>query len=946
MRKQYKNIDGVSFVNCKGVVNNLLTIKKQSERVCMMQGDKYYHGLIEEKNIVSFTQKNNINLCELITEYPCRVYFDIDGKPDLDLSDVENTIIEYFGMTDMYIMGYENDKKNSYHITLPHYITTYDDLETLKNIVKHIKKNRCDAFDDVIYTKNRGMKCVFQSKPNGGIQKPITKTDLKNFFITCFIPEDVESFQKTLKLSVVSLYTKNTVPEICKDIYEIPKNISNEDLTQAKKLLEITPINEELDTHGYRWKIGGFCYSNSLTFNDFINWLEPVNPSSQRIEKLKECWKNYKFTLDKPITIEQHRKTLSQFYPELLCQNVNTSKFLQSFNLPKSISIGRIEQEYYNVPEKVITFNIGMGGGKTTTTLKYLKDNNDKSFVWLAPRQTLVLNTSHRMKTEFNIDHTTHLDVGKNKLEKLKNVEKLIICNQSLHYIRKNFKIVVIDEIETVLNSWRDEETHGENLEFNFNVFTSLLQNAEKIILLDAFTTTKTFNLLTDLNIPHGVLYTSNYRPNKKTLVYYDDNEKLVSQICEEIYNGKKLYIFYAFKNGTSSRKGIRDLDATIKGYCMGRGKTDIKSILYYAESEAKNQLGNINISWAESNYIITTSSITVGVNYEGTDYDNIYLFCSGYANQPRDIIQSSMRIRSPKNSNFGIFFFDHTTHDFLKYPSYYHGNNDAYKNLIDGVLDEVQCDFDDSLRKFCELTNYELGTTSKILKPKLKPITNEFYESKMLLEYTKTPVYTLEKALDIEELVYSRQATMEQRLGLDRFYFDYEFREMSEEHRIYVWNNNLRKYFKGIKHKFFNLLYQVNNIASLDRLDLQNIKSDEKIIDYITVNFKSSKSKSPDYLIVKTINDLCGGIIKQKKDKNNKCRGYDFNDNFDSLVEIDEKTKQNKKVSFNEDAEDDDVKDDTYYFYKDKNGNTVETTLEQEEDPNWGIIIHCNYSK
>ena len=183
MRKQYKNIDGVSFVNCKGVVNNLLTIKKQSQRVCLMRDDKYYYGLIEEKNIISFTQKNNIFLCELITEYPCRVYFDIDGKPDLDLSDVKNTISEYFGMTDMYIMGYENDKKKSYHITLPHYITTYDDLETLKNIVKHIRKNRCDAFDDVIYTKNRAMKCVFQSKPNGGIQKPITKTNLKNFFI-------------------------------------------------------------------------------------------------------------------------------------------------------------------------------------------------------------------------------------------------------------------------------------------------------------------------------------------------------------------------------------------------------------------------------------------------------------------------------------------------------------------------------------------------------------------------------------------------------------------------------------------------------------------------------------------------------------------------------------------------------------------------------------------
>jgi len=553
-------------------------------------------------------------------------------------------------------------------------------------------------------------------------------------------------------------------------------------------------------------------------------------------------------------------------------------------------SIGRITSAHYEVPNKALVFNIGMGGGKTTTTLEYLQRHNDRSFVWLAPRQTLVLNTSHRMKNEFNIDHITHLDAveKRKKGDVLKTAERLIICNQSLHYLSHNqdFKIVVIDEIETVINSWKDDETHKENIGKNFKMFVEILRRAEKIIFLDAFTTKKTFSLLESLGIVDIKLYSSEYRPVQKTLKHYPDQDLLIKQICDEIASGKKLYIFYAFKNGTTKRMGIQQLDAKIKGYVEGKTGVVPSSILYFAESTAKNQLGNINESWAKANYIITTSSITVGVNYEGKDFDKVYLFCSGYANQPRDVIQSSMRVRYPKSPEFGIYFFDHTNEEMTSYPEHYLTKEcSIYNRMIDGVIDELQCDFDDSLHKFCKLTNYQLGDIKTVMK-KNKNISNEYFESKMLLEYSKVPVYDMVAADVAETHVYDRTATLEERLALDRFYFDYNYKDYTEEDRSYIWNNNQRKFFKNITNPFI-LMLETANGCPLYEINLNDIKTSDEIINYITFNYKHAKKNNINLIITKVINSILGGMIKVKKGKDERHRGFEWVEEFETNIKI-----------------------------------------------------------
>jgi hypothetical protein len=332
------------------------------------------------------------------------------------------------------------------------------------------------------------------------------------------------------------------------------------------------------------------------------------NPSEQRINKVKKFWtsdaiKNQQYSISIPSML----KYLSQWYPELAADNQFTDLFVKSFNVEDetAIDVKWLESKHFECGRKVIVVNIPMGGGKTTATLKYLEENNKKSFVWLAPRQTLVSNTYTRMNGEFNIQCVSHLKVGSDK-SKLRKANRLIICNQSLHHLEDETKydIVVIDEIETVLLSWLEEDTHGKNMCENFKRFCNIIKNARKVILLDAFTTTKTFKLMYSLGYTKSDIqvYKGGNTPAHRTIFINQDLESIMKKIVDATMRGEKSFVFYPYKKGTQkTHYGIVQFDEKIKEaikavklskaktteekLAIHEKKTYAKSILYYAES-------------------------------------------------------------------------------------------------------------------------------------------------------------------------------------------------------------------------------------------------------------------------------------------------------------------------------------------------------------------------
>jgi len=904
MSKISFRIDGVQWISGAGSQDLLIPKMLYNDRLYhAVSNNRHMWALIPQDKILNYLKRNNMNICEVLVAYPKKLYFDIDGTPDCKLIDIMTILYKYFDKkeSNWSVSGYETSTKNSFHIVNNHYVITSDDeMIRVKNLVTYIKHTINKNFDASVYTKNRNMKCIYQSKPDTkNIQLMINDLTEENHLISSFVTSYVPiSESKLFNIhNTTDLINKLTVKDTERtEVLYLPIDFSTEHAGSAKELLKLTPSADI--SHAHRWKVALFCYYNGLTREDYMEWFMKSNPSAQRISKV-EYFYDYEIpkASDFAVSIPKFRKYLSIWYPELLEDAYFTSRFLGSFNLENTVDIKRIEPDHFEVNKKTIIFNIPMGGGKTTTTLQYLKKSGS-SFIWLAPRQTLIANISYRLNEEYGIEHICHLFVGKDKL-KLKQTDKLLICNQSLHYVedKQKFDTVVIDEIETALNSWDDDETHKAKMPINFKRFCDVIQKAKKIILLDAFVTTKTIKFLNSLSISTDdiIIYNSKISTITKTLNFNESFDNILNKIVDDIASNKKLFIFYAFKN--ASEKGhysIIQLDSKIKSMLEDKQIENKKSLLYYAESKEKNELGNVNEKWADADYVITTSSITVGVNYEGLDYDKVYLLCSGTVNNPRDIIQCSMRIRKPKENTIELFFFDLITKDFKPYPVYYHCDNNIYKSLICNVFAEQQADFAQSFRKFCDLTGYDYKAFPELKykkKTDASKFVNDMFESRMLMEYSTIEVIDdMEIMEQYEEAVYNRSATLAQRFAVSRFYFDERLKELKETDRALIWNNRAGEFFKGINHPLIHKIKTENKVDNLDKLDLKKLEMSDGLKEDIKKYF-SFDVKMKNQLIVKTINNLLGIVaIEKTQSSNGKHTGFMFSNLFNIVNDINTK--------------------------------------------------------
>ena len=977
------NIEGTTFLCSKNVYSEMLTRSKQMNDSALFgavdNSSHHYFGIVKIDNALRTIKNNNQNICEVLTTYPKRVYFDIDAiginPGDFTLDHVFEIMAKHFGIDPdhLTISGYSVEGKTSYHVVATNlYLFDADDLEKLKQCVKYIKSlgGNCDYFDDKVYTLNRQMKCLYQSKPGQNIALPLWPTtcvDERLFFISLYPhPKPMSYFNDvhipTATRAALKVDTFNDAP--VKPL-ELPASIGLlRDLTDPRKILDITPCDNNL-SHGHRWKVALFAYFNGISKEEYIQWFKRSNPTDERLQKVKAFWKNP--SLKNPsfsISVPSMLKYLSKWYPELASDNHATETFVRSFELelPHMCPVSYIKSTQFEGPTKAIVINIPMGGGKTTATLQYLDENPKKSFVWLAPRQTLVQNTSHRMNEEFKIRHVSHMDVGKDK-SKLRKADRLIICNQSLHHLDEDqrFDIVVIDEIETVLLSWLDEDTHGTNMADNFERFCSIMRNARKIILLDAFTTTKTIKLLNNLGIQNNNIqvYYSNAKPTPKKVVMNNDFDEIFKKIVDAYMRGEKSFIFYPYKKGTEdSHFGIVEFDTKIKQaikaiklskattaeekLAIHEAESEVKSVLYYAESSAKNNLGNVNEVWAEADYILTTSSITVGVNYEGLDYHNVFLLASGATNNPRDVIQSSMRIRKPISKDLNLYFFDLKTKDIKKYPKYFHEDDAIYQSLVIENLKEIQAGFTDAFYKFCELANYQFAGDIKTLmdKRRKKKFVNDLYVSGQLIEYSGVPTITESNLEEYEQKVYTRKASVVERLAVDKFYFDVQFRNLDEGDRAFIWNTNSRQFFKGIHFQIFDIVRKDNgNPSDFYDVNFNELKVSTETIQYIKKHYSITDVKKQDWTVIKVINDAIGfNGISSKKDKRNKHVAFTITERFKTLYDL-HLTKiendQNARVKFIEEEEKQTISTEAYHQALDKffEGVTDDDFIEVESD-------------
>ena len=440
----------------------------------------------------------NKGLFEVITSYPHKVYFDVDchGLDRTLASTCTQHVLAAFPNASMAVSGSFHQEKTSLHIVLQNYVMAND------TGVKQLVKSWGSPWDWRVYTSNRNMKCVNQAKPHSERTQAILQdADVEHHFITCFLPTsplrlpvpDDARRQLVHKAAMESPFDVSSYPAMK---LALPADLTMDAADIALRLLKLAPLDASFD-HCYTHRVARFAYHNGLSFDAFWTWNKQKQDTPQRLDKWRLQWTKLKDF--PPVSLSSFRLLLHRFYPDISLQSRAFRQFKAMAVVEPDHRASKFQPSKYP-KHKFVIANLPMGFGKTQATISFLKG---KEFLWITPRRSLARNTCHRLDAcvSGTVNYLS-LCSAEDKRRVLPLARKLVVGTQSLHYTRGSYPIVVIDEVESVVNSWTALNTHGDNLDANLRRFCDIIRGANKVILLDAFVSQKTLRLICPASTP------------------------------------------------------------------------------------------------------------------------------------------------------------------------------------------------------------------------------------------------------------------------------------------------------------------------------------------------------------------------------------------------------------------------------------------------------------
>jgi len=824
--------------------------------------------------------EKDICLFEIIYKPKSKVYFDVDKintEEDQNyLNKITTKINELFPNPDMAISGSILKTKYSYHIILNNYvINSNDEKQKLINIVKYLKNNFDDGFDDVVYKNNQLMKQINQSKittpdkPDKRVQAKITHidNDEKHFITTSFNNhycsiDDAKLTDEMIESLIIIENKKplnmGTLPKVKIDslvkVNVIKNYISiNTDLN-AEYYLNLAPLNPSFP-HSYTFFVELFCFSNDISLDRYIEWYKQKHSSIEKINIKKSMWNNlHKYD---PIPISNFKNMLSKYYP-CLKMNKNSCDFDKMNNIDiydkKCQIIDNIDQSHFNNTNKYLVFNVGMGSGKTAQTIDYLKNNKDKKFLFISPNQALSFSVYDRMlkdglKVEhYNIDYANKQTKTKKHKTEMNKADNLIICINSLHYLDYNkYDIVICDEIETINNKWFDNATMTTQLLRSLDSwekFKNLLKEAKKVILLDAFITKQTLELINDIDsLQDIIIYKKKCEISNREMDILPNFDNWLNGIICKLNKNKKVFIFYPFKTGNKDNISMEGLSQFIKEKTNKTGKIYNSGI----DDELINELKDVNKNWVGCDYIITNSKITVGVNFDINDYfDCCFISLTGFSS-PRDVVQASCRARYIiSNKIYVVFLSTRNINDNFKPDSYLTRSDQVYTNLINNVIIEKTTPIKHAFYVFCKRAGYKIHLNKFILEKQIDTDYETLISScNLCYDYDSIKTIEFNDVNIIQNKMIENMATSDDKAELKKYFFIKKFQVDSDIEMIReAWNKKFNFFFEQLEdlvpNPFFkNILEQIrdhNKFSSFFPSDkeLNKVKLNNDIIDEI----------------------------------------------------------------------------------------------------------------
>tara|TARA_R110002012_G_scaffold15943_2_gene62477 strand:- start:589 stop:4302 length:3714 start_codon:yes stop_codon:yes gene_type:complete len=918
----------------------------------------YLFGKINRNNFTNLVSKNRSIYETLYSEYPRRLYIDVDGINSDCLKNAKEVLWKVFPKNvRMSISGSVGEKRGkpfySYHIILPDIVfKNLDEMKTsgFHEFIKSQANKETNGIDKCVYGNTQQFKAVNQSKHKSNrIQNIIENNNVEEHIIQTFTQTpnamqyknkfaqhikfeikktNLKAYKSGKKCGISGFTLEDIVP-----LTDTPIPNIDFQFDPALKLLHHIPNRKGKGKLGrtIMWCIMNWFYheegETKTAFKLFQKWEKPHERNTpQSYQSWKDCSKCKQWWGRQKI---QH--LLEKVYGTAL-PNPRLDRFNKQFisGIIEGITNTKCDTKYLKQEhignEKYCCMKLGMGKGKTYTTIEWLikevRKNPDLKICWITNRISMALNLMDRLNGnndkslntkvvkskqqtlfgEKEIEKTVKVegrdmqfvnykDVGKtgfggqaqknNKYHMIRNeIKRIVIELESIHYSAgttetdwlseagMKYDIVVIDEIESVFNSFRSDTTHGAGrfYDTNYHRYEEVMKDAKKVFLMDAYLHHRTIEYVKILD-PNASINLIQADDDKidKVINIHQSFYSWYNKIMTDINEGKKLYIFYPFKTGKGSIQklsidGLKqrllnncnppDLEKIQQNYdnqikeiedrcrakankanCKseetrevyfnklfsnasakvekynpppftGKGIKDEEILVYHGDmsDKEKQKLQNVNDVWGKAKVVITNSCISVGVNYEYDDFDKVYLSYGDILN-PRDVIQSSFRVRKTKEDIIEFYRFPNLFKIIAKKKGIMFEpapinkpklevNTDAFMYMRKFLMEEYNAKGHETLKRFFKETGYIIK--NKFVGGDDDPIHYKAFDGEGTLgvwEWANIKCISKQDKEKLEGRIFDNSATIDSKLEVRKWYNDVSFK------KSYTFNKDTNKW-------------------------------------------------------------------------------------------------------------------------------------------------------
>lgn len=484
-----------------------------------------------------------------------------------------------------------------------------------------------------------GQTNVYNDETYQLLQKPMVEINTNSLFWKCEmdVGRIVESPPKDATLSFL------TIDDWKKILKTIPPAI------ETWKWLSIGRVVKNVGLDLEFWIEVSRCTEYQNPEESCRNTWKSFEEDEDRDEKAKSIVKNLVKLADNDLVDnlmkernsefikvqKQHVKEIKKYYTELGTRVIN-----DMFNIGGTkLSDRYVSNTIFLNSQLVNMLFAPLGWGKTTAIAKHISEQQkDVRVIWISPRKTF---TDSLMETIGDLGFARY-DTQKGQIHS----NRVVVQWESMFRIETRLYdncILICDEFESVITQ-SQSTTNKINLSTNIDIFRELVGKSRKVILADAFLSTRSLEVIKCIVKPEDIQVFDyigrNKRPlttfqkvwNKEKKGYLTPKEQFWTKFDESYTKGDKIFLF------VSSKKEGREIH-----------NRHVNSILYSSETNSSTQ--NVNELWKAYQLVICTTKITVGIDCQ-LEFDNV--FASIGANVlTRDAIQALYRIRKVKGTTY-----------------------------------------------------------------------------------------------------------------------------------------------------------------------------------------------------------------------------------------------------------------------------------------------------